>query len=61
MAKPEKILKKIKKVENIVNEFIETSNTDTGIEELISVSRKIRKINEKIIKDIDDILKNNLT
>lgn len=61
MAKPEKILKKIKKVENIVNEFIETSNADTGIEELISVSRKIRKINEEIIKDIDDILKNNLT
>ena len=61
MAKPEKILKKIKKVENIVNEFIETSNTDTGIEELISVSRKMRKINEEIIKDIDDILKNNLT
>ena len=54
MAKPEKILKKIKKVENIVN-------NDNGIEELISVSRKIRKINEEIIKDIDDILKNNLT
>lgn len=61
MAKPEKILKKIKKVENIVDEFIETSDADIDMEKLIIVSRRIRKINDEIIKDIDDILKNNLT
>ena len=63
MSNPKKVLKKIKKVEHIVDKALEkaSTNTDIDTQKRVRVSKKIQKINDEIIKDIDNIMKNNLT
>ncbi len=63
MSNPKKVLKKIKKVEHIVDKALEkaSTNTDISTQKMVRVSKKIQKINDEIIKDIDNIMKNNLT
>ena len=63
MSNPKKVLKKIKKVEHIVDKALEkaSTNTDIDTQKMVRVSKKIQKINDEIIKDIDNIMKNNLT
>ena len=38
-----------------------STNTDISTQKMVRVSKKIQKINDEIIKDIDNIMKNNLT